>query len=475
MPPTLVQIANSLLVEGEELRRNGTSLSRHYRKLKRASSSIAAATRGLGMSREDDPVRVLVTGDHQHEPAALAFGPSAGLVLGVSIGATSVRAGLVDANGWLHNEQQGAELLGQLDLPPEELFERIRLTCEPVLANALENRGLLVAGSLPFLGISVAWPAPLDTAKVPHGALTHPDWMSTGHGVHERLARYLHVREDRSHALNDAAAATLAVAFDHTRVPEYLTHSSPQQLIVVRLGGGIGASTIVVEPIGSEGASGWMSSRLTGGRRGLAGEIGHTPIDGAQLEALQSGRTEGCPPFKRVSCSCAQQGKQPAHIEAYAGGLALAARFAKRKEDPTRTLSRVRSDPQAPSHRRALEEAGMLLGDCLLPSVLMLSPHEIVLTGRLATFEVADGLEAHLENHEALGRIFGGAPNITALTGSENDFVRVRGAALAVLRRNVHRKVDHLFGAATKMVPSRFRELTEPLSALPWKTPRPRR
>jgi predicted NBD/HSP70 family sugar kinase len=474
MPPALVQIANSLLVDGEDLRRNGISLSRYFGTLKRASSSVAEATKGLGMSRAGDPVRVFVTGDHRHE-AALAFGPSAGLVLGVSIGATSIRAGLVDANGWLHNEEHGPAMLGQLDAPQEELFERIRVTCEAVLGNGFENEDLLVGGSLPFLGIAVAWPAPLDTEKVPHSALSHPDWGSTAYGLDERLARRLGIPRERSHALNDAAAATLAVAFDHTRRPEYRDHGHPQQLIVVRLGGGIGGSTIVVEPLQADGTSGWMTSRLTGGHRGLAGEIGHTPVDAAQLEAMKKGRPKGCPTLKRVTCSCAKPGTHPDHVEAYAGGAALAARFGKGKDDPTEVVSRVLSDPQAPSHRRALEETGMLLADCLLPSVLMLSPHEIVLTGRLATPEVADGLEAHLENSGALGRIFGGTPDVKVLSGTENDFVRVRGAALAVLRRRVHRQIDHLFGAAKKTVPSRFRELTEPLSAVPWKKPRPRR
>jgi hypothetical protein len=94
--------------------------------------------------------------------------------------------------------------------------------------------------------------------------------------------------------------------------------------------------------------------------------------------------------------------------------------------------------------RRALEETGMLFADCLLNSVLMLSPSEVVLTGRLAVPEVGEGLDARLDESEALAWTFGGALEVRVLSGSENAHVRVRGAALAVLRRNLHRRLDYL-------------------------------
>ena len=146
---------------------------------------------------------------------------------------------------------------------------------------------------------------------------------------------------------------------------------------------------MVVEPCSRDGTSGWMTSRLTGGYRGLAGEIGHAPVDQARLAAIKSGRPKGCPPFKRVTCSCAESGEHPEHVEAYAGAAALAARFAKpRRAAGGATLARVLEARRRTHHRRALEETGMLLADCLLTSVLMLSPNEVVLTGSLAVPEV---------------------------------------------------------------------------------------
>ena len=467
VPAALSQIADRLLLDGDDLLRNGVSLSRYYQRLDRSPSSVATATKGLGMSRPGDPVRALVTGDHRAQ-AALAFGPSAGLVLAVSIGAASIRAALIDANGWMHNPREGQSMLGQLAEPQAELFERIRIICEAVLSDAFTNPDLLVAGAVPFLGLSVAWPAPLDTDKVPHGVLSHRDWRSNAHGLDQRLAKHLHINRERSHALNDASAATLAVAFDETRTSEYVEHGHPKQLIVVRLGGGLGASTMVVEPIQRDGTSGWMKSRLTGGHHGLAGEIGHAPVNQARLTGIKRGRPKGCPPFKRVTCSCAESGEHPEHVEAYAGAAALAARFAKRGEVPAATFARILETRHAPNHRRALEETGMLLADCLLTSVLMLNPNEVVLTGSLAVPEVGEGLEARLDASEALARIFGGAPDVRVLSGAENAYVRVRGAGLAVLRRHVHRRLDYLFDAPKKILPARFAELTEPLTKFPW-------
>jgi predicted NBD/HSP70 family sugar kinase len=467
MPTALRQLAHRLLIEGDELTRTGMSLTRYYQHIDRSPSSVATATAELGMSRADDKVRALVTGNHRKE-AALAFGPSAGLVLGVSLGATSLRAALVDANGVLHNVQEGPELMGQLAASPHELFERIRVISERVLDEAFENPRLLVSRALPFLGVAVAWPAPLDTEKVPRSALSHREWRSNDHdGIHLRLGRHLHVRE-RSHALNDASAATLAVAFDHSRRPDYRKQRYPQLILVVRLGGGLGASSIVVEPVKDGDVSGWMNSRLTEGHRGLAGEIGHTPVDEALLRSLKTSRPRGCPALKRVQCSCAEGGAHPDHVEACTSGAALAARFSKARETPNQAVARVLGDQSAKNHRRALEETGMLLGDALLPSVLMLNPYRIVLTGRLATEAVREGLEVQLATSEALGGIFGGIPEVLALQGEDNHYIRVRGAALAVLREHLHRRFDELYGAPKGAVRRRFTELTEPITAYPW-------
>ena len=468
MPSTLTQIANRLLIDGDELRRSGSSLTEYYGQIGVASSTVASATGGLGMSRRNDPLRVFVTRGTRKDPA-LAFGPSAGLVLGVSIGYSSIRAALVDANGWIHHQHAGEAVVGQLEATPTELFDRIKGVSEEVLDDALRDERLLVGKALPLLGVAVAWPGPLDRDKsFPRVALSHPLWRANEHGIDQRLARHLRIPNERSYAIDNAAAAALAVGFDHTRAAAYREQREAQPIIVVRIGGGLGAASIVVEPE-ENSASGWMGSTLTEGHRGLAGQIGHTPVNRALLEAMAKSRSADCPEIKRVACSCAEPGESPDHVEAYASCPAVAARFsAADASDVTAVvrgvLKRRRTDP----YRHALREVGALVADCLLPSVLMLNPRSIVLTGGLATEEVRGALEEYLEGFEALGRIFGGAPEVTALEGDANDYVRVRGAALAVLRTCVHKRVDKLYGSEGNRLKERFAELTEPITTYPW-------
>jgi predicted NBD/HSP70 family sugar kinase len=465
MRSTLPYIANRLLLDGENLRRNGGSLGAYYSDIEVAPSTVASATAGLGMSRPNDPVRIFITRENG-EGAALAFGPSAGLVLGVSIGYSSIRAALVDANGWMHHQTTGETMVGQLQASPPELFDRIKSIAEHVLEPALHNQRLLVSGTLPLLGVSVAWPGPLDRDKrFPRVGLSHPDWQTNDLGIDERLARHLHFAPQRSHAIDNAAAGALAVAFDRTRDSNYRQQHTGQPIIVVRAGGGLSAASVLVQPQ-TDGASGWVRSELVEGDRGLAGQIGHTPVNRDLLVKLSDTRPEGCPGFAVVSCSCAKPDETPDHVEAYASCPAVAARFGA--NDVSRSIREVIANQAKEPYLRTLEEVGQLVADCLLPSVLMLNPHGIVLTGGLATEPVQDSMQRYLNAFGALGRVFGSAPSVHTLQGEDNDYVRVRGAALSMLRSRVHCRIGALFGARGKLMVDRFGELTQPISRFPW-------
>jgi hypothetical protein len=110
----------------------------------------------------------------------LAFGPGAGLVVGVSVGAENVRAVLVDANGWEYHAHQGDHQQGQLAQQPDVLLARIKTAIAEVLEQTFKKSPhLLVDGALPLLGCAVAWPTPVDRAGKPAGhALSHPGWRS---------------------------------------------------------------------------------------------------------------------------------------------------------------------------------------------------------------------------------------------------------------------------------------------------------
>ena len=98
----------------------------------------------------------------------------------------------------------------------------------------------------------------------------------------------------------------------------------------------------------------------------------------------------------------------------------------------------------------------------------MLNPYRIVLTGRFATAEVGAALEEHFETFDTVERILGDVPEIDVLKGQDNDYIRVRGAALAVFRESVHRQLDELSGARNADLHARFADLTIQLTEVPW-------
>src|SRR5665811_49489 len=92
----------------------------------------------------------------------IAFGPGAGLAVGVSVGAENVRALLVDANGWDYHRHESEPLTDQLAAEPAVVVERIRSAVLTVLKTTIEKTPqLVVDGTLPLLGCAVAWPTPV--------------------------------------------------------------------------------------------------------------------------------------------------------------------------------------------------------------------------------------------------------------------------------------------------------------------------
>jgi len=78
----LEHLAERLLVDGEHLRRDHVRLSEYLETL--AIGRTAGFNLRKGISAPDDAVRALTIGESRSE-AAIAFGPSAGLVLAASL------------------------------------------------------------------------------------------------------------------------------------------------------------------------------------------------------------------------------------------------------------------------------------------------------------------------------------------------------------------------------------------------------
>jgi len=119
---------------------------------------------------------------HEHgilERGPLRLGPGCGLVLSFALGSESLRCGLLDANGALHHQDHAPAMAGQLDLSPDELFERMSNLAAKVMTEALDDTALHVGGrrALRMLGVTVAWPCPIDRRGFTHGRiLSHNGW-----------------------------------------------------------------------------------------------------------------------------------------------------------------------------------------------------------------------------------------------------------------------------------------------------------
>lgn len=444
MPATCVRVARGLLLYGQQIQDGALSRSTFLSKLGVPPNTFRSAGYDLGATANRPGLRFF----DSSKKDKIAFGPGAGLVLGVSLGTASLRAALVDANGWTYHAHESEPQSDQLSARPEELVARVGEAARNVLRAARDDRTLLVEGELPFLGLSIAWPTPMDHHKKPIGpALGHSAWRF-GSTLTQRVATGLGLPPERSHALNDAQAAAIAIAYDHSRVADHVKQVHARVAIVVRLSAAVGAATILIEPPDSgnhdkaqHGAtSGFVRSALIGGRDGHAGELGHVLVDPGDIAALNATPTRGLGSLVATPCSCTEPGGALVdHLEAYTAAAAVAHRVAPGAQVGA-VIRGIRRAPDTEPHRRALEDVGVLLGKALAGPVAMLNPTTITLSGSLAVPVVGHSLNTYL----AEVHVFGTPPELRLLTGKDNTFVRARGAALAVVRQAVHRRLTAL-------------------------------
>lgn len=369
---------------------------------------------------------------------SLAFGPGAGLVVGVSIGSESLRAATFDANGAHHNLVTLEPEPDQLKADPKVLLERVKSAVIEVIENSLDDESLAIDGELPLLGVSVAWPSALDREKRPVGnALKNHNWLSSP--VDQRVAGRLNLAPERSHAINDVNAAAIAVAFDKTRLQSHEEKQYAHLTAVLRLAGGIGGATVVIEPH-ENNKSGFLKTILLGGVDSLAGEIGHVDVTPEVIELVNVDLPAGLEPVHPVSCSCSDHGNRvPRHLEALVSANAAADRMGK-KVTMSEAIASIHEDPSSEVNARILRDIGTVLGRTLLGPVAWLNPAEIVLTGSMARPELSGVLsEVISDSHPAVTK-----PKITVLEGEDNDLIRARGAALVVLRRHVFKNFDRI-------------------------------
>ena len=346
------------------------------------------------------PIRGLVGG----RPVKL--GPGLGMVLSLSLGTESLRGALVDANGELKASFEEKPTPGQLEAQPQELLPRMRRFAAKILKSALDQPELWSGKrqSLRLLGIAVAWPGPVDRGFRPRGSvLRDSQWSRANRDgriipLTERVAESFGGPFDveHSHALNDANAQALSVAFGIARNREP-GDDVWRIALVVRVSGGLGAATMMLAPH-AEDRLAFIDSRLIAGANGLAGELGHHRIAEAVIEARNEDN-----PFSRLApldyndskCSCGRRH----HLESFASGSALVRRLkasgydiADEKHGGTNVIRSLFDGDPDEEQLYAVRDVGRILGAALTGPVIMLDPHSITLTGSLASEELKQGV-----------------------------------------------------------------------------------
>jgi len=323
--------------------------------------------------------------------------------------------------------------------------------------------------ALPLIGVAVAWPTPIHrynkhpTGGKPTLASLHDRWW--GKDLRKLVADRLGLEQNKVSAVNDANAAAIATVFDKIRATHEPTakrdtydkdlpkYEPTNIALTVRIGGGVGAGTVAVGAYSPTHFSAFNDAALIETESGLAGELGHLVVNSGLLEKINAHRGELPELMAGAKCDCGERG----HLEAYASATAFVERLARLEDDVLGELglskdesrgnasimhdviARIEQEGAHPTVERALQDMGLLLGNALAGTVLMLSPSSITLAGSAACEPLSKGFTTGL--NEA-GAFFGEDVPVTSTTGVRNRYSSARGAALFVFRSLVYRQLD---------------------------------
>lgn len=210
------------------------------------------------------------------------------LFLGIDVGGTNVKLGLVDAQGVVHS--RGTTPTPRLKTP--------RRIFDYAMQFALEQLDVLARSQSALAGVGLAVPGVLDTRQyVLREVVNLPGW----HGE-PLLEILIDASKLPSAVVNDANSAAYA---EHA-----LRNLGDRSLALVTLGTGIGCGVVV-------------QGNPYGGDHGCAGELGHIAVRFGE-DALP--------------CTCGSRG----HLESYAGSGGLLARLRAAIDDsPAETFPDV--------------------------------------------------------------------------------------------------------------------------------------
>ena len=281
---------------------------------------------GLVVEREPDD-RPSVQG---RPPTLLALDQSAGLVLGINFGHDQVQVAIADLSRTILAER--AQRLDVDRAAREALTTAVALTGEAVAEAGLDADRILCAG----VGLS----GPIDRATgTVHAGKILPGWDGILPVAELEARLQLPVHLDNDANLGALAEVTLGAGV------------GVRDAVYVMVSGGIGAGLI-------------LNGEIYRGAGGTAGELGHVLVD-------ESGPI----------CRCGNRGC----LETMAGGPAIV-ELLRRSHDDDLTLERVielaiEGDSGA---RRAIGDAGRVLGRSVATMVNAFNPELIVVGGYMA-------------------------------------------------------------------------------------------
>ncbi len=317
----------------DTLRRRGSASRAELARLTGLSRSTVSTlvadlqTGGLVVEHESAPGRAPQQG---RPPTLLTLDRSAGLVLGIDFGHEHVHVAIADLSRTIL-----AERVRELDVDrsaQRALDVAVALADEVVAAAGVEGDRLLGAG------VALSGPIDIDSGTV-HAGKILPSWA--GIQPVDELAKRLGLPV---HLDNDANLGALAE---------------------ITLGAGIGArDAIYIMVSGGVGAGLIMGGELYRGHGGTAGELGHVLVD-------ESGPI----------CRCGNRGC----LEMMAGGNAILG-LLKPSHGDDLTLDEVMAlaaggDSGA---RRAIADAGRVLGRSVAAIVNAFNPELVIVGGRVS-------------------------------------------------------------------------------------------
>lgn len=262
--------------------------------------------------------------------------------IGIDIGGTKTDAVALGPDGAVAH---------RVRLPTGFGDDAVLATAEQAVERLADSSGLAAAG---FESIGVGIPGAVDpvTGRVSHAVNLGLEGLELGATLAARLGRSVRVEND----VNAAALGAYAALAPR-----------PGSMAYLNLGTGLAAGLV-------------LDGRLWRGARGVAGEIGHVPVD-------PSG----------VVCACGQRGC----LETVASGSAIARQWPTDDGSPARALfaAAADGDPDAIAVRDRFADS---VASAVRILVLAVDAHTVVIGGGLSSLgtPLLDGVRAGLARQE---------------------------------------------------------------------------